>query len=57
MKTKLLLFFLMIFAFANAQVNSVAVVGEAAGGWPGEAGNPDRLTFTKCQVLMVNTGR
>src|SRR6187402_2946770 len=40
MKTKLLLFFLLIFAFTNAQVNSVAVVGEAAGGWPGDPGNP-----------------
>jgi hypothetical protein len=26
--------------FANSQINSVAVVGEAAGGWPGSTGNP-----------------
>ncbi|WP_309641820.1 T9SS type A sorting domain-containing protein [Flavobacterium sp.] len=44
MKTKLL--FLMLFAviltgFAQTPgVTSVAVVGEAAGGWPGDAGNP-----------------
>ena len=25
---------------ANAQINSVAIVGTAVGGWPGEAGNP-----------------
>jgi len=25
---------------SNAQVNSVALVGEAAGGWPGDPGNP-----------------
>lgn len=42
MKTKLLLFFAICITLfsANAQVNSVALVGEAAGGWPGEPGNP-----------------
>lgn len=42
MKTKLLLFFaICLTAFSvNAQVNSVALVGEAAGGWPGDPGNP-----------------
>jgi starch-binding outer membrane protein SusE/F len=42
MKTKLLLFFaVLMMAFgANAQVTSVALVGEAAGGWPGDPGNP-----------------
>jgi hypothetical protein len=42
MKTKLFLFFavLMMSFGVNAQVTSVAVVGEAAGGWPGSPGNP-----------------
>lgn len=42
MKTKLFLFFavLMMSFGVNAQINSVAVVGEAAGGWPGDPGNP-----------------
>ena len=42
MKTKLFLFFavLMMSFGVNAQVTSVAVVGEAAGGWPGDPGNP-----------------
>lgn len=42
MKTKLLLL-LAVFMTAfsvNAQVTSVALVGEAAGGWPGDPGNP-----------------
>ncbi len=42
MKTKLLLFFaILLTAFnVNAQITSVAVVGTAVGGWPGETGNP-----------------
>ena len=42
MKTKLLLLIALIFSAINinAQITSVAVVGEAAGGWPGSAGNP-----------------
>ena len=42
MKTKLFLFFavLMMSFGVNAQITSVAVVGEAAGGWPGDPGNP-----------------
>ena len=42
MKTKLFLFFavLMMSFGVNGQINSVAVVGEAAGGWPGDLGNP-----------------
>ena len=42
MKTKLLLLFALIFSAINinAQVTSVALVGEAAGGWPGQPGNP-----------------
>jgi len=41
MKTKLLSL-LLFFAIAvgYSQVNSVALVGEAAGGWPGDPGNP-----------------
>jgi len=41
MKTKLLSL-LLFFAIAvgYSQVNSVALVGEAAGGWPGDLGNP-----------------
>ncbi len=42
MKTKLLLLFaVVIAAFSmNAQINSIAIVGEAVGGWPGQPGNP-----------------
>jgi hypothetical protein len=42
MKTKLLLLIALFFSAINinAQVTSVALVGEAAGGWPGDAGNP-----------------
>ncbi len=42
MKTKLFLFFtVLLMSFGmNAQVTSVALVGEAAGGWPGSPGNP-----------------
>jgi len=42
MKKQLLLCFAMLFMAFNvtAQVNSVALVGEAAGGWPGDPGNP-----------------
>ncbi|NBU81553.1 MAG: T9SS C-terminal target domain-containing protein [Flavobacteriaceae bacterium] len=42
MKTKLLLLFALIFSAINinAQITSVALVGEAAGGWPGQPGNP-----------------
>tara|TARA_R110002051_G_scaffold69946_1_gene125784 strand:+ start:18551 stop:19501 length:951 start_codon:yes stop_codon:yes gene_type:complete len=31
---------LLSVAFASAQLNSVSIVGNGAGGWPGEAGNP-----------------
>jgi len=42
MKKQLLLCIAMLFLALsnNAQVNSVALVGEAAGGWPGDPGNP-----------------
>jgi hypothetical protein len=42
MKTKLFLFFtVLLMSFAvNAQVTSVAITGEAAGGWPGSVGDP-----------------
>jgi len=42
MKTKLFLFFaVLLMSFGmNGQITSVAVVGEAAGGWPGDPGNP-----------------
>lgn len=42
MTKKLLLLFAVLFtAFTiHAQVNTVALVGEAAGGWPSEPGNP-----------------
>jgi starch-binding outer membrane protein SusE/F len=42
MKTKLLLLFAVVMTSfsVNAQVNSVAIVGTAVGGWPGEVGNP-----------------
>ncbi len=39
-KITFLMLCLLTVAFANAQLNSVAIVGDGAGGWPGEAGNP-----------------
>lgn len=32
---------------ANAQINSIAIVGDAAGGWPGESGNPGPLDINQ----------
>jgi hypothetical protein len=49
MKTKLLLLMticLMSFGM-NAQVNSVALVGTAVGGWPGEPGNPGPIDINQ----------
>ena len=44
MKTRLLFLMLLLsVSFGYSQVISVAVVGEAAGGWPGDAGNPGPL--------------
>ncbi|AWA30028.1 hypothetical protein HYN48_08020 [Flavobacterium magnum] len=40
MKKTLLFLTMLLFSITQAQVNSVAVVGEAAGGWPGDPGNP-----------------
>ncbi|QBN18919.1 T9SS type A sorting domain-containing protein [Flavobacterium nackdongense] len=54
MKTKLFSFlmFLLAFTATNAQINSVAIVGEGveANGWPGQANNPgpiDKHQLTK----------
>jgi hypothetical protein len=47
MKTKLLLLIVLIFSAINinAQINSVAIVGEAVGGWPPFVGDdPNQLT-------------
>lgn len=42
MKKQLLLLFAITFIALNtySQINSVALVGEASGGWPGSSGNP-----------------
>jgi len=41
MKLKLLfLIFLFGLFFGHAQINSISIVGENAGGWPGTSGNP-----------------
>lgn len=49
MKTKLFLFFAMcLMSFGmSAQVNSVALVGEAVGGWPGSPGNPGPIDINQ----------
>jgi len=54
MKTKLFSFlmFLLALTATNAQINSVAIVGEGveANGWPGQANNPgpiDKHQLTK----------
>ncbi len=49
MKTKLFLFFavLMMSFGANAQINSVALVGDAVGGWPGSPGNPGPIDINQ----------
>ena len=36
----LLVFFALAFSTSYAQITSIALVGEAAGGWPGDPGNP-----------------
>ena len=49
MKTKLFLFFaacLMSFGM-SAQVTSVALVGDAVGGWPGSTGNPGPIDINQ----------
>ncbi len=69
MKTKLLLLILLFSSLftINAQVNSVAIVGEAAGGWPGEPGNPgpvdthqmettDGENWTLSDLVVSNAG-
>jgi starch-binding outer membrane protein SusE/F len=40
MKTKLLLFFAIVLTAFNVNAQTIALVGEAAGGWPGDPGNP-----------------
>ncbi len=39
-KITFLLFCFLTISFAQAQLTSVAIVGDGVGGWPGEAGNP-----------------
>lgn len=56
---------LLISAFSHAQLNSVALVGSGAGGWPGEAGNPgptdvnqmqssDNINWTLTNITLTN---
>ena len=50
---------LLAVTFANAQVTSVAIVGEAVGGWPGDPGNPGpadvhQMTSTDGENWSVN---
>lgn len=49
MKTKLFFFFaVLLMSFGmNAQINSVALVGEAVGGWPGTPGNPGPIDINQ----------
>jgi hypothetical protein len=49
MKTKLFLFFAMcLMSFGiSAQVTSVALVGDAVGGWPGSTGNPGPIDINQ----------
>lgn len=61
MKTKLLLFLtVLVMTFGvNAQITSVAIVGEAAGGWPGQPGNPGpidihQMTTTDGENWTIN---
>ena len=57
MKTKLFYFLMCLFAFTamNAQINSVAIVGDGieVGGWPGGALNPGPID--KYQLTRVGT--
>ena len=64
-KVLFLMVCLMTIFFANAQVTSVAIVGEAVGGWPGDAGNPgptdvhqmtstDNVHWTLSGVVVTN---
>ena len=54
MKTKLLLFFTFFLTsfYLSAQINSVALVGEAVGGWPDSPGNPGPTDIN--QLTQVN---
>ena len=56
MKTKLLLFFAtIIMSFGmNAQINSVAIVGTAVGGWPGSPGNPGPADLHQLTQIDAN---
>ncbi len=46
MKKTILLFLLLTsFFIGNAQMNSIAIVGEAAGGWPGTPNDPGPIDF------------
>ncbi len=56
MKTKLLLLLaVFITAFSvNAQVTSVALVGTAVGGWPGEPGNPGPVDVHQLTQIDAN---
>lgn len=68
MKTKLLLFFAFFLTsfYLSAQINSVALVGEAVGGWPNSPGNPgptdiNQLTqvsndYWSIQNIVVSVG-
>lgn len=38
-KITILIICLLTLSFANAQLSTVAIVGDGAGGWPGETGN------------------
>lgn len=65
MKTKLLLLIVLIFSAINinAQINSVAIVGEAVGGWPPFLGDdPNQLTQIdatnwKIENLTIASGK
>jgi len=58
-KFTFLLICLLSLSFANAQLNTMAIVGDGAGGWPGDAGNPgptdvNQMTSTDNENWTIN---
>ncbi len=67
MKTKLLLLFAVFMTAFSVNSQTISIVGEAAGGWPGEPGNPgptdvhqmtstDGINWTYTGLVLTNAG-
>ncbi|MCZ8197219.1 MAG: T9SS type A sorting domain-containing protein [Flavobacterium sp.] len=67
MKTKLLLLLAVVMTAFSVNAQTIAIVGEAAGGWPGDPGNPgptdihqmtstDGINWTYTGLVLTNAG-